>query len=96
MAYKVRYTNEVLADLEEVTEYADSHFPGGAEQFSPGLLDQIEVLAAYPRIGALHFARSNARKLHYSPFVIYYRIVEPQQRIDILHISHGSRRPLNL
>ncbi len=96
MAYKVCYTNAVLADLEEVTDYADLHFPGGAVHFFPGLLDQIDLLSTYPRMGNLHTARSKARKFHFSPFVIYYRIVEPQQRIDILHIWHGSRRPPKL
>ena len=92
MAYKVRYTKEVLADLEEVTDYAELNFPGGAEQFFPGLLDQIDFLEVYPRMGSFHEVRTKTRKIHYSPFVIYYRVVEAQQRIDILHIWHGSRR----
>ena len=61
MAFKIRYTNEVLADLHEVTDYADSHFPGGAVHFFPGLLDKIDFLGTYPRIGNLHTARSKAR-----------------------------------
>jgi plasmid stabilization system protein ParE len=96
MAYQVHYTEEVLADLEEVTGYAETHFPGGAEHFFPGLLDQIELLGIYPRMGSIHQASSQARKILYTPFVIYYRIFEPQQRIDILHIWHGSRRPPTL
>ncbi|MFN9428615.1 MAG: hypothetical protein ACK6DX_00555 [Acidobacteriota bacterium] len=36
---------------------------------------------------------SHYRVLHHSPFKIYCKIVEPQQRIDMLHILSGSRHP---
>ncbi len=92
MAYKGRYTPEALADFEEVTDYAELHFPATFDQFFTGLLDQIDWLASYPRIGSIHDSQKLVRKIQYSPFVVYYRIAEPQQRIDILHIWHGARR----
>ncbi len=93
MAHNVRYSAEALTDLEEVTDYAELHFPATFERFFTGLLDQIEWLALYPRIGSLHDSQKQVRKIQYPPFVIYYRITEPHERIDILHIWHGTRRP---
>ena len=41
-------------------------------------------------------SNSEFRVLLHSPFKIYYKVVEPQQRINILHIWHGSRCPPKL
>ncbi len=92
MAFKIQFTERFLADLAEVSSYSNEHFPSGSEGFLPGLIAHMELLTTYPRMGLKLSVRSRFRKLHHSPFNIYYEVVEPQQRIDILHIWHGSRR----
>jgi plasmid stabilization system protein ParE len=93
MAYKIQFTKRFLADLAEISTYSDKHFPGGSEKALPSLVNHIELLASYPRLGSKASFNSPLRILIHSPFKIYYKVIEPQQRIDILHIWHGSRRP---
>lgn len=64
-----------------------------ASRFSNSLLDHIELLTRFPRMGGLIPKRTRVRKLIHSPYLIYYEVDEERRMIKILHIRHGSRKP---
>lgn len=92
MGFKINFTEPSLEDLAEVVSYSDLYFPTTPESMALQIVDHIELLSLYPRLGANIATPSQIRKMVHSPFSIYYKVFEPQQRIDILHIWHGSRR----
>ena len=92
MDFKVRITEEALADLEEIVEYSYLHFPRSAERFGNALLDHIELLSRFPRLGTPVPHRRGVRKILHSPIRIYYRLHEDRSLVEVLHFWHGSRR----
>lgn len=63
-----------------------------AARFGESLFDHVELLTRFPRMGASIRKRARVRKLLHSPILVYYQIREDMQRIEILHLRHGSRK----
>jgi plasmid stabilization system protein ParE len=57
------------------------------------LLDHVDLLAWFPRMGKITRKKSRVRKLVHSPILVYYQIDEERRLIEILHLRHGSRKP---
>jgi plasmid stabilization system protein ParE len=57
------------------------------------VIEHVELLARFPRMGGLIRKRAQVRKLLHSPFLIYYHIREGKREIEVLHIRHGARKP---
>lgn len=92
MDYKVFYTQRALSDLEEIIGWIAEDSPGNASKFGGALLEHIEVLSRFPRIGSLILARRSVRKLVHTPLLVYYTIHERNRAVEVLHIRHGMRR----
>ena len=96
MDYKILFTEDALADLEIILDYIRSNNPEAAERFGTALLNHIELLQSFPRIGVPVPKRPSVRKLLHTPIRVYYRIREDPGRIEVLHLWHGARRPPRL
>jgi plasmid stabilization system protein ParE len=55
------------------------------------LLDHVDLLSDFPRMGGTIRKRSRVRKLLHSPILVYYQIREDRHVVEILHFRHGSR-----
>ena len=93
MDYTLRYTKKALNDLDEIIGRIAEDDAEAASLFGGSLLDHIELLARFPRMGASIRKRRNVRKLVHSPILIYYRINEHRHLVEIIHLRHGARRP---
>jgi plasmid stabilization system protein ParE len=82
-----------LNDLAEIIGHISEDDAESASRFGTTLLDHLDLLPRFPRMGAVIAERPTVRKLSHSPIVVYYRIHEAKQLIEILHLRHGSRRP---
>jgi toxin ParE1/3/4 len=96
MDYRLRYAQRALTDLAEIVGYIADDDPEAALHFGSSLLDHVDVLQRYPRIGAVIPRRPDVRKLVHSPIVIYYQIHEEERVVEILHLRHGARKPPDL
>jgi len=92
MAFKIRYHEDSLADLEEVFERSRDLHPETTEQFASDLFDYIDLLQSLPYIGTPVKGHPNVRRLLHSPLYIYYRLDERRGAIEILHFWHSSRK----
>ena len=93
MDYRLLYTQKALSDLAEILGHIAEDDAEAASRFGDSLLDHIEFLKRFPRLGSVIRKRSRVRKLLHSPLLVYYRLDEAKRGIDILHIRHGARRP---
>ena len=64
-----------------------------ASRFGSSLLDHVDLLARFPRMGSIIRKRPQVRKLVHSPFLIYYRLDEDKRVIEVLHFRHAARKP---
>jgi toxin ParE1/3/4 len=92
VAYKILFTQDALADLERILDYIRADNPGAAERFGNALLDHVEILKTFPKMGVLVRKRSGVRKILHSPIRIYYRFHEDQGLVEILRFWHGARK----
>lgn len=63
-----------------------------AARFGSTLLDHIELLIRFPRMGGTIRERSKVGKLSHSPILVYYQIREERHIVEILHLRHASRK----
>ena len=65
--------------------------PETTEQFADALFDHIDLLQAFPYVGAPCKGDPQVRRLLHSPLYVYYRLDERRGAIEILHFWHCSR-----
>jgi toxin ParE1/3/4 len=91
VAHRILFTEDALADLEIILEYIRADDPGAAERFGTALLNQVELLENFPRLGVPVARRSDVRKILHSPVRVYYCFHEDRGLIEILHFWHAAR-----
>jgi len=64
-----------------------------ASRFGKALLDHVDLLGRFPRMGNTTRKKSRVRKLVHSPILVYYQVREDKRLVEILHFRHGSRKP---
>lgn len=93
MDYRLIYSQRSLADLEALIGHIAVDDAAAASRFGSSLLDHIELLTRFPRIGGVTRKRAHIRKLLHSPILVYYEIDESKREVEIVHLRHGARRP---
>ena len=93
MDYRLLYTQRALNDLGEIIAHIAEDDAEAASRFGCSLLDHIDLLARFPRMGSSIRQRVRVRKLVHSPIVVYYQIDEGQRVIEVLHLRHAARKP---
>ncbi len=91
MDYQILFTQKALADLAELIGHIAEDDADAASRFGNALLDHVELLSRFPRMGNIVIQRSHVRKLAHSPVVIYYRLLDAQRTVEILQFRHESR-----
>ena len=93
MDFRLLYSQRALNDLEEIIGYIAEDDADSAARFGDSLLDHLELLEKFPRIGTPIRKKAEVRKLMHSPIVVYYQIHEDRRLVEILHLRHGARKP---
>jgi plasmid stabilization system protein ParE len=91
--YRLFYTHRALNDLAETLGHIAEDDPDAASRFGASLLDHVDLLSRFPRMGGAVRKRSRVRKLLHSPMLVYYQVDEDKRVIEILHFRHGARKP---
>jgi len=91
--FKLTYTQRALRNLAEIIEHIAIDDALAASRFGTSLLDHLELLTRFPRMGAEISERRGVRKLIHSPILVYYRFHESHGLIQILHLRHAARKP---
>jgi plasmid stabilization system protein ParE len=89
--YRLLYTQRALNDLTEIIGHIAEDDGEAASRFGDALLDHVELLTRFPRMGGPIRKRSRVRKLVHSPVLVYYRVREEKHLVEVLHFRHGAR-----
>ena len=93
MDFRLLYTQRALNDLADIIGYIAADDPDAASKFGSSLLDHIELLTYFPRMGSTVPKRPRIRRLLHSPILVYYQVHEGKGLIEVLHLSHAARKP---
>jgi plasmid stabilization system protein ParE len=91
--YQLLFTQRALRDLGDIISYIAESDAESASRFGNALLDHVDLLGRFPRIGGIIRKRSQVRKLIHSPILVYYQVHENKRLVEVLHFRHGSRKP---
>ena len=92
MEYKILYTRAALIGLEEIVGFIHNHSAPAAERFGDALLNHVDLLATFPRIGEPVARRTGIRRMPHTPIWVYYRIDEDKKIVEVIRFWHGSRK----
>lgn len=81
-----------MNDLAEILGHVAEEDAEAAARFGTSLLDHIDLLTRFPRLGGTVPKRPRVRKLVHSPILVYYRIEKNRRLIEVLHLRHGARQ----
>jgi len=90
--YRLLFTQRALNDLAEIIGHIAEEDDDAASRFGNALLDHVDLLTRFPRMGSTVRKRSRVRKLLHSPILVYYQIREDKRLVEVLHVRHGSRK----
>jgi plasmid stabilization system protein ParE len=90
--YRLLYSQRSLNDLGEILGHIAEEDAEAASRFGASLLDHVDLLSRFPRLGGVIRKRSRVRKLLHSPLLVYYRLDEDKRLIEIVHVRHGARK----
>ena len=92
MDYRLLFSQRALDDFAEIIGHIAEDDPEAASRFGSSLLDHVDLLSRFPRMGDAIRKRSRVRKLLHSPIFVYYIVREDKRTVEVLHLRHGSRR----
>ncbi|MGA9304596.1 MAG: type II toxin-antitoxin system RelE/ParE family toxin [Candidatus Sulfotelmatobacter sp.] len=70
MDYRILYSQRALNDLAEIIGHIAEDDANAASGFGSSLLDHLDLLTRFPRMGGIIRKRVRVRKLLHSPFLI--------------------------
>jgi toxin ParE1/3/4 len=92
---KLCYSRRSTDDLSSIYEYLSARSPRGAIQVLTAIYAAVEFIRRYPDAGEstrIHGVRGKI--VHKYRFKIFYRVIADNDVIEIVHVRHTSRRPL--
>jgi plasmid stabilization system protein ParE len=92
MDCRLFFTQRALNDLARIIGHIAEDDDDAASRFGNALLDHVDLLTRFPRMGNTIRKRSRVRKLLHSPILVYYQIHEEKRRVELLHFRHASRK----
>jgi len=90
--FRLLFTQRALNYLADIIGHIAEDDPETAERFGNSLLDHVELLTRFPRMGSTIRRRARVRKLSHSPIPVYYQLRENKYLVEILHLRHASRK----
>ena len=92
MDYRLLFSQRALDDFAEIIGHIAEDDPEAGSRFGSSLLDHVDLLSRFPRMGDAIRKRSRVRKLLHSPILVYYIVREDKRTVELLHLRHSSRR----
>ncbi len=94
--YRVIITPRAGRDLEGVHRYIAQDSLDNAAAMVARILDALEPLKHFPHRTVVQRQRPGlrhpVRSLPVAPYVIYFRVLDEERVVRVLHVRHGARR----
>lgn len=93
MDFKITWSDEAIADLNDICSYIARQDPEAALRMGNGIIDHVGILGQFPFIGPTYprGIRGPLREIVFRSYRIFYDVSEQSHRVDILHVWHGAR-----
>ena len=90
----VRYSSRATRDLESIREYLNKPSPQGAVNVLTAIYAAVEFIRRHPEATqGTRIEGVRAKLVQRYRFKIFYRVIESDEALEIIHIRRTSRRP---
>jgi len=90
----VRYGPRATRDLEAIREYLSEHSPNAAVNVLTAIYAAIEFIRRHPEAAqGTRIEGVRAKVVQRYRFKIFYRVIESDGALEIIHVRHTSRQP---
>lgn len=87
---------EAFENLAGIYDYIEKDSPQNAIVVARKLIEAIDSLELFPRRYKVHVSSRIADRVVHSmpvpPFIIYFRVIDAEQVVEVMTIQHGARR----
>lgn len=94
--YRVIITPRAGRDLEAIHRYIAQDSPVNATAMVTRIMDSLESLRRFPHRTVAERERPGlhhpVRSLPVSPYIVYFRVLDDERIVRILHVRHGARQ----
>lgn len=94
--YRILIQPRVAADLEAIHHYISHDSPQNAASFIAKLIAAFDSLQAFPTRYSVYEGprrpRDAVRRMPVSPYLVYYRVRDDVNAVDIITVRHGARK----
>jgi toxin ParE1/3/4 len=91
---KLHYSPQSRNDLVGIFAYLNERSPVGAQNVMRAIMASVEFIVDHPQAGRKTTdARIRVVTVRRYPFKIFYRILEKEDVLEIVHVRHAARRP---
>lgn len=92
---KVIWSDDALEDLGQIVSYIANDNPDAALRTGMKIIEHVELLTNFPRMGPVYIADESIRLTVTTPYCVYYSYNESKDSIVIEHVWHGARQQPN-
>jgi toxin ParE1/3/4 len=90
---KIRYSRRASAELASIFDFLHQRSPSGATHVMTAIYAAIEFVRRNPYAAeATSFPEVRSKVVSRCRFKVFYRVIEAEDVIDIIHVRHTSRR----
>ena len=92
---RLRYSRRATNDLTSIHEYLSARSPRASVSVLTSIYAAVEFIRRHPEASELTSIHSIRGKIvRKYRFKIFYRVIAEDDVIEIVHVRHTSRRPL--
>jgi plasmid stabilization system protein ParE len=93
---RIRILPEAATDLAGIFDHIQQQSPQNAASVIEELINAIDSLSLFPRRYKVHRSarrgRRPVRSMPVPPFIVYYRIIEEHDTVEVMTVRHGAQR----
>ncbi len=90
---RVRYSPRASDDLAEIYQYLSARSPRGATNVMTSIYAAVEFIRRNPRAAEAAIPGLRGKVVQKYNFKIFYRVIENDDIVEVVHIRHTSRKP---
>ena len=91
---KVRYSRRATNDLSSIRDYLRARSPAGAVNVLTAIYAAVEFIRRNSHAAErTTISGVNAKTVTKYRFKVFYRVLESEDVVEIVHVRHTSRRP---
>ncbi len=94
MPFKISFSQQAHADLQEIFDWYEEQQPNLGDRFIKAVDECTERLSVTPDSASIRYDNIRCRLVKHFPYLLHYSVNTPGGIVIVYRIFHTSRKPL--